>query len=82
MANLISLNVYNFDNQQDVPLPFVNKMDFPAGGILVNGIGSQQGLYGQLLSTGISVYSSIQLNVQNGRKYLVIETPAAIAALS
>lgn len=80
MAALISLSVYNLDNQQDVPLGNVQHMDFPAGGILVSGLGTNG--QGQTLSTGIVVYSSIQLNVQNGRKYLVIETPAAIAALS
>jgi hypothetical protein len=80
MAGLISLSVYNLDNQQDVPLANVQRVDFPAAGILVSGLGTNG--QGQTLSTGIVVYSSIQLNVHNGRKYLVIETPAAIAALS
>lgn len=79
MAGLISLSVYNFDNQQDVPLVSVQHMDFPAGSITVSGLGTGGG---QTLGTGIVVYSSIQMTGQNGRKYLVIETPQAIAALS
>lgn len=78
MAQLIGLNVYQINSQIPIALASVNKFDFPFAGILVRPI---NGAFGLLLSTGVQVYSQIQL-LPSGTLYTVVETPAAIAALS
>jgi hypothetical protein len=78
MAQLVGLNVYQINSQTPIPLGSVQKMDFPFGGIFVRPI---NGAFGLLLSTGVQVYSQIQL-LATGSVYTVVETPAAIAALS
>lgn len=78
MAQLFAVNVYQINSQDSIPLPSVPKLSIPFGAVIVRGI---NGGLGQLLSTGIQVYSQIQL-IANGTTYLVIETPAAIQALS
>lgn len=78
MSQLLSVNVYQINSQDPIPLASVSKIAFPFGGILVRGI---LGGLGQLLNTGVQVYSSIQV-VANGATFLAVETPAAIQALS
>ena len=78
MAQLIALNVYQINSQTPIPLGSVSKIDFPFGGILVRPI---NGAFGQLLTTGVQVYSQVQL-ITTGTTYLCVETPAAIQALS
>ena len=82
MAQLIGLNIYQINQQDPIPLASVGKYDFPFSGMFVRPINNPAtGLPGFTLSTGVTVYSQIQLFATN-TQYSVIETPAAIAALS
>lgn len=78
MAQLIGLNVYQVNSMDPIPLASVAKYDFAFASILVRPI---NGAFGLLLSTGVQVYSQIQI-VATGVQYMVIETPAVIAGLS
>lgn len=78
MAQLFSVNVYQFNASDPVPLNSVSALAFPFAGVMVRGINA--GL-GQLLSTGVRVYSIINL-LANGATYLAIETPATLVAAS
>ena len=79
MANALFLvNVYQFNSQDPVPLGSLNKIAFPFAGVMIRGINSGAG---QLLSTGVQVYSAINL-VATGAVYLAEKTPAALQALS
>lgn len=76
MAQLIGLNVYQINSMDPIPLASTPRIDFPFAGILVRSIPG-----GVALSTGQVCYSQIQL-VATGSCYTVIETAAALAALS
>jgi hypothetical protein len=78
MAQLFAVNVYQINSNDPIPLASVSKIDFPFAGVMVRGI---NGGAGQVLSSGVTVYGNIQV-LSNGSQYLVIETPAAIQALS
>lgn len=78
MAQLFSVNVYQFNASDPVPLNAVAPLAFPFAGVMVRGINN--GL-GQLLATGVRVYSVINL-LANGATYLAIETPAALVTAS
>lgn len=75
MAQLIGLQAYRI-NSNDIPTANAPIIDFPFAGIMVRGIPG-----GQLLNTGIIVYSTVQL-VATGDQYLVRETAATIVAAS
>ncbi len=76
MAQLIALQVYQFNSQDPVPLANTPIIDFPFAGIMVRGIPG-----GQALNTGVIVYSQVQL-IATGATYLVRETQATIVAAS
>ncbi len=78
MAQLIGLNVYQINSQQPIPLGDVAKWDFGFG--QMSTVRPAGGALGVLLSTGVRVYSFIEM--ANGSQYYVVETPTAIAALS
>lgn len=78
MAQLFSVNVYQFNSQDPVPLPSVSPLGIPYASVLIRGI---NGGLGQLLATGIRVYSQIQL-IATGATMLAIETPASLVASS
>lgn len=78
MAQQILANVYQFNSQDPVPLGSVGKLSFPTAGIQIRAI---NGSIGQLLSTGIRVYSMVQL-VATGSTALVIETQQALVTAS
>jgi hypothetical protein len=78
MAALVNLSVYQINSMEPIPLASVSKQAFPFSGITVRPV---NGSAGQLLSSGVTVYGNIQI-LANGSQYLVIETPAAIVALS
>jgi hypothetical protein len=80
MAQLIGLNVYQINQMDPIPLASVSKIDFPFAGILVRALNTP-GTTGQALTTGQVVYSQIQL-ITTGVQYSVVETAAALAALS
>lgn len=82
MSQLIALNVYQINSLDPIPLGQVQKIDFPFAGILVRGINNPvTGVPGLLLATGVYVYAQVQL-IATGVVYAVLETPAAIQALS
>lgn len=76
MAALIGLSVYRINQQNDIPLANVPVIDFPFGGIMVRGIPG-----GQALTTGIVVYSTVQV-ISTGTQYLVRETAAQLVSAS
>ncbi len=76
MAQLIGLSVYQINSQDPIPLASVPKIDFPFAGIMVRAIAG-----GIALSTGVICYGQVQV-LATGSQYTVIETPAAIAAVS
>ncbi len=76
MAQLVGLAVYQINALNPFPLAQVPVIDFPYAGIMVRGIPG-----GQLLSTGVIVYSTVQV-INTGSQYLVRETAAALAASS
>lgn len=78
MSQLFAVNVYQINSMDPIPLASVSKIDFPFAGVMVRGI---NGGLGQLLNTGVQVYSQIQI-LANNSLYLAVETPAAIQALS
>lgn len=78
MVQLVGLNVYQINSQQPIPLGSVSKWDFGFG--QMSTVRPAGGDLGVLLSTGVRVYSFIEM--ANGSQYYVIETPAAIEALS
>lgn len=78
MSQLIGLSVYQINSQDPIPLASVSKIDFPFGGIMVRGINGGAGI---ALTSGVVCYGQVQV-IANGSIYTVVETPAAIQALS
>lgn len=76
MAQLIGLQVYQINAQDPIPGASAPIIDFPFAGIMVRGIPN-----GQRLSTGIVVYSTVQV-LATGSQYLVRESAAVIVAAS
>jgi hypothetical protein len=80
MAALFSVNVYQKDQGDPIPLGNVNKQAFPYAGVSITSCN-------QLLSTGVTVYSAIRLlsstaNALYPALYYVIETQASLVASS
>ncbi len=80
-TNLISVNVYQINSMDAIPLSKVTKFGFPSSGILVRVANDSNNNPGALLSTGIRCYGNIQL-VATGSQYLVRETEAALVTLA
>lgn len=80
MAALVGLQVYQINQSDVIPAASTQKMAFPFAGIVVRPFNSA-GTTGVALSTGQIVYSSVQL-LATGDQYKVVETVAAITALS
>lgn len=78
MAQLIALSVYQVNSMAAIPLASVQKWAIPFVDMIVRPVNGTAGL---LLSNGVTVYGSVQ-ELSSGSQYLVIETPAAIVALS
>lgn len=81
MAQQISVNVYQINSQDPVPLANVSKMGFPPAGILLRVANDQNGNPGALLSNGVRCYGNIQA-LATGSQYLVLETEAQLVTLS
>lgn len=77
MAQIFSVNVYQFNSQDPVPLASVGKLGFPSAQSLIRVANDTSGNPGQLLSTGVRCYGQIQL-VPTGSTYLTDITQASI----
>lgn len=71
-TNVVFLNVYQINAYDPIPTINVQKYGFSTTGNLIRSIPSNLAL----LSTGIYVYSAIQ--VPNGTQYYVVENQAQI----
>lgn len=76
MANVFTINAYQI-NQSVVPLTSVLAISLPVTGVSVQDV---TGSPTRSLSTGVNVYSMVQVLV-TGTKYYCRETSAAIIAL-
>jgi hypothetical protein len=74
MAQQISVNVYQINSMQPIPLASVTKIGFPTQGILIRGTDV-------VLNTGVHVYGNIQV-AATGSQYLTIETAAQLVTLA
>lgn len=78
MAQLVALSIYQVNSQNPIPLASVQKWAIPPSDMIVRPVNGTAGI---LLSTGVTVYGSVQ-ELSTGAQYLVIETPAAIVTLA
>jgi hypothetical protein len=82
MAQQIDVNVYQINSLDPIPLGNVQKNLFPVAGFLGRPIiNPTTGVPGLLLSTGVYVYTQLQL-LATGAVYSVAETPTAINQMS
>lgn len=72
-TNLVTLNVYQINQQ--APLATPQSIAFPTQGVLVRSCANSET---GTLSTGVRVYSSLQL--PNGSQYYVVETVAQVVS--
>lgn len=79
--NLFSVNVYQINSQDAIPLANVQKIGFPGAGVMINVANDSSGNPGALLSTGVRTYGSIQV-IGTGSKYLTLETQASLLTLA
>ena len=76
MANVFSVNVYQINNQDPIPLGSTAAFAFPFAGIMVRAIPN-----GVQLANGIVCYSTVQ-TLSNGSQYTVQESETTIVAAS
>jgi hypothetical protein len=77
MANQFSVNAYQINSQDPLPLANVTKIGFPAAGVLIRVANDASGNPGILLSTGVRCYGNIQV-IATGTQYLAQENQATL----
>ena len=77
MAQQFTVNVYQFNSQDPVPLASVGKLGFPSAGVILRVANDAAGSPGVLLSTGVRCYGQIQV-VSTGATYLTDLTQAVL----
>lgn len=81
MAQIFSVNVYQINSLDPIPLASVPKMGFPSASSLIRTANDSNGNPGILLSTGVRCYGQIQL-IPTGSQYLTQETAAVLVTAS
>lgn len=81
MAQLISLQVYQINSLDPIPVGLTPKIGFAFAGIMVRAINANPGTTGVALSNGIVVYTQVQV-MATGAQYSVRESVATIVAAS
>lgn len=81
-SNMLSVNVYQINSLDPIPLASVQKFVFPFAGIMIRPINNPTTQTpGLVLSTGAQVYSMINV-LATGMVCNVVETPAVLAGMS
>lgn len=81
MAQQVSVNPYQWNSLDPIPLASVQKMGFPSAGITIRTANDNNGNAGILLSTGVRCYGQINL-ISSGATVLTDITAAAIITLA
>lgn len=81
MAQQLSVNVYQINSLDPIPLASVIKFGFPAAGSLIRVANDNNGNAGVLLATGVRCYGQIQL-INSGATYLTADTQSTLITLS
>ena len=81
MANQFTVNAYQINSQDPIPLANVGKIGFPGAGVLIRVANDASGNPGVLLSTGVRCYGNLQV-IATGTQYLAQENQASLVSLA
>ncbi len=80
-ANVFTVNVYQINSQDPIPLGHVSKIGFPGSQVLITVANDPNGNPGVLLSSGVRCYGNLRL-IATGSQYLTDLTQSALVTLA